>query len=621
MSPWKGVSFALLAAGMMLAGCVSGPGPATVVEGPEGLVPVPERHLQPYNVTGYFSHTVERGAFGILPGVSVDVPLTLPVTSGAQAAAGQAVANLGLFLPKIEGCDWSASSMPASCKVPVVADVGPYYMSSTGRPELNDGRFVVGESDTVATEPAARLGKFLIDNLVPHGYAVAQVSVLGTGDSSSCQDLMGPDEQAGIDAAVTWLGTQPWSNGAVGLIGRSYDGSTPWEAAMFGNPHLKTIVPISGLTGQHDLMWRNGSSETRGPGVLYALYAAMTIDGEAEDALQVLCPDYLTGVPQSVGAYLTGGRNDHGANSYWTERHFLDRALANYKGSVYAIHGLQDWNVDPHMIFPAYQQVLDAGLEAKGLFGQWAHMYPDRPSEHVRLPAGYGKEAYPESVRYDWAQDLLEWFDHYLKGTGPKPALHVEVQDNQGGWRIESTWPPANLSWAGLALGSDLGKVSAGEALVMQGGDALVYEGKPLAAELRLAGLVRFPVEVTPMGPGGQLFARLYEVAPDGELLRLGHAVMDLRYAAGGSHEPTPVAPGIPLTAKMEFEAIDAVVPAGHRLRLVLLPTGEDYLPSDTSAPVRVDGGTLWLPTQPEPGAAFTPPAWSGKATATAPQP
>ena len=80
---------------------------------------------------------------------------------------------------------------------------------------------------------------------------------------------MGEAEQMGIDEAVTWLGEQEWSNGKVALTGRSYDGSTPWEAATFGNPYLATILPISGLIGMHELMWRNGSAESRAP--LHAL--------------------------------------------------------------------------------------------------------------------------------------------------------------------------------------------------------------------------------------------------------------------------------------------------------------------------------------------------------------
>jgi len=106
------------------------------------------------------------------------------------------------------------------------------------------------EGDKPATEPSERLGGFLIRQLVPHGYAVAQVSVFGTGNSGHCTDLMGDSEQAGIDAAVEFLGEAAFSNGNVGLTGRSYDGRTPWEAASTpeANDHLETIAPISGLT-------------------------------------------------------------------------------------------------------------------------------------------------------------------------------------------------------------------------------------------------------------------------------------------------------------------------------------------------------------------------------------
>ena len=31
-----------------------------------------------------------------------------------------------------------------------------------------------------------------------------------------------------------------------------------------GSEYLATIVPMSGLIGVHDLMWRNGSMEARG---------------------------------------------------------------------------------------------------------------------------------------------------------------------------------------------------------------------------------------------------------------------------------------------------------------------------------------------------------------------
>ena len=52
---------------------------------------------------------------------------------------------------------------------------------------------------------------------------------------------------------------------------------------------------------------------------------------------------------------------------------------------------------------------------------------------------------------------------------------------------------------------------------------------------------------------------------------------MDVRYHAGG-YEPQTVIPGEEVTMMMEFQGIDAILPAGHGIRLVLTDTGEDYL-------------------------------------------
>ena len=50
-------------------------------------------------------------------------------------------------------------------------------------------------------------------------------------------------------------------------------------------------------------------------------------------------------------------------------------------------------------------------------------------------------EAYPYTLRWDWADEMLYWFDWYLRGEGRAPTLGVEMQDNRGGWRFESTYP------------------------------------------------------------------------------------------------------------------------------------------------------------------------------------
>ncbi len=576
-----------------------------------------------------YSRVLEAGPLGILPGVGQVLRVEMPVGTGLPSAD----VHMGLFFPDIEGCEWpttmrvgslpltlqgaaAADGMPEHCQLPVVADIGPYY----GEPILGD---------IYATQPANRLGRFLIENLVPHGYIIAQVSVTGTGDSTGCMDLMGPVEQAGVQEAVRFLGQSPWSNGNVGLIGRSYDGSTPWEAAMATDlPELKTVVPISGLYGQMDLMWRNGSVEFRGPGVLWGLYYAFTYTGqevriadEGADpvllqARQIvensLCADTQTGAAQAAAAYLYGGDPASAleGGSYWSERSFKDEVLANYEGSVYFIHGMQDWNVDPHMAFPFYQELEAKGLDIKGLFGQWGHNYPDRVSEH------------PDNLRWDWAQDLLEWFDYYLAETGGAPQLHVEIEDDKHQWRIESTWPPADLQWNNMGMD---------QMTQTRGADTRIYgiyepvsggfygPNQVLRFDLgvlndatgtRIAGLPLFHATVTPEGAGGLVYAELRDKTDD---RRLGHAIMDLRYAAGGQ-TAAPVVPLQPLVANMEFFPLDVMVPAGHELELVLAAGGRDYMPSAITNPVTIHADAssdLKLPiVQRDASSLFTPPGW-----------
>ena len=39
-------------------------------------------------------------------------------------------------------------------------------------------------------------------------------------------------------------------------------------------------------------------------------------------------------------------------------------------------------------------------------------------------------------VRFDWMQDLLEWFDYYLKDIKDQPGQWIEIQSNQGSLEI-----------------------------------------------------------------------------------------------------------------------------------------------------------------------------------------
>lgn len=141
-------------------------------------------------------------------------------------------------------------------------------------------------------------------------------------------------------------------------------------------------------------------------------------------------------------------------------------------------------------------------------------------------------------------------------------------------------------------------------------GHALRYKFPVLSESdyTRVAGTPTFHVRVTPTGPGGQLFAKLYDAKTG---LRLGRAVMDFRYREGGS-ERQQVVPGETITAKMQFQVLDVVLPPGHGLELRVTNTGMGYMDPAVDAPVRVhptEESTLTLPVvEPRAGDYFLPP-------------
>ena len=122
---------------------------------------------------------------------------------------------------------------------------------------------------------------------------------------------------------------------------------------------------------------------------------------------------------------------------------------------------------------------------------------------------------------------------------------------------------------------SNDGSFLGGGAPVVGGGQVVTVECPSLSdSDIHIAGLVSLHLAAVPTFNGGQVFI-LMEDAETG--LRLGHATMDVRYHAGG-YDAQTVIPGELVTMLMEFQAIDAILPAGHGLRFIMSEQGEDYL-------------------------------------------
>ena len=77
---------------------------------------------------------------------------------------------------------------------------------------------------------------------VPEGYVCIRVDARGVGNSQGEQAPFSVQEAEDYYDAIEWAGTQPWSNGNVGLWGMSYLAMTQHHVASLQPPHLKAMI-------------------------------------------------------------------------------------------------------------------------------------------------------------------------------------------------------------------------------------------------------------------------------------------------------------------------------------------------------------------------------------------
>ncbi len=524
----------------LLAGCASvdtpAPTPEPVAGTPSAVAPgtasVFDGDWRFDNPLGG-SLPLDDGIFGIAPvatvvlesaldGVDIDISYWLPTTADDGTEPGA---------------------------VPLIIQASPYFV------------------DTSQPFGSQQFGQWMHDVFVPHGYAYVQLAIRSTAGSGGCDDFRGPNMVADMDQAIDWLVAQDWAEPSVALIGKSYPGSTPWYAAGAGNEAIKTIVPTSGSTNAWEVYNRNGTPEVRSAIIVpnYGATAAANTDrSPAHKVENFACVEVYQGWANGVGSGLTGERLD---DAWWDERNSKPAVEANYEGSIFLVHGLEDWNVDPAVAIPWTQQLADSGLEVKQWLGQWAHDWPDQgSSDDVR--------------RYDFGEVLLRWFDRELKGEDVDVGPPVQVQSNDGRWRDELAWPPKDAEQVKLHLSAwSLGEPGSGDQLLAANSPhEYVFD---VEEDLRIAGLPLVHLDVRPHGTTGYFGARLIDVAPDGTEKRIGWTGMNLRYA-DGTENPSTVVPEQWLMAKAQIQPMDAIVPAGHQLilRIDVADAPSDRIPA-----------------------------------------
>ena len=277
----------------------------------------------------------------------------------------------------------------APAGVPVIMDASPYYRCCGRGNESQVKKYADGKPTDFPL--------FYDNYFVPRGYAVVEVDLAGTNRSGGCTDVGGPSDVASAKAVVDWLNgraagytadtggtavTAAWTTGVVGMIGKSWDGTIANGVAATGVDGLKTIVPISAISSWYDYYRASGATFPSSPAGL------ATIDEDS--ARQQACKT----VNDAIAA---GAQPDGDYDAMWAQRDYAAEA-ANVKASVFVAHGLNDLNVRT-INFGQWWAALPATVEKKIWLSQTGHVDP----------FDYRRTA--------WVDTLHQWFDHYLLGV------------------------------------------------------------------------------------------------------------------------------------------------------------------------------------------------------------
>ncbi|HVE62466.1 MAG TPA: CocE/NonD family hydrolase [Mycobacteriales bacterium] len=450
---------------------------------------------------------------------------------------------------------------------------------------------------------------FPLIHLVKAGYAVALVSVRGTGDSGGCFEHGGQNEQQDAKLLVEWLAKQPWSNRKLAMGGLSYISFTTWQAAVQAPAALKATITAGELIHPWEFSFtpqgaRNATSVWNDPG-WNANYAAH-LPGPGSHPLDfqpTLCPGQVVASAHPIPEWATDTRDQQ-----WFAERSLRQRMRNVRAAVLSSQGFLE--VAPHGFQDSLMwETLPARVPKRFVRGWWGHTWP---SAHA--PRGAIPTLNPSWGKPGWEAIVLEWLDAYLRG-GKKPQ-RVGVMDfsdgtawhsSRKGWKVRqevlylggSTVRPtassASTTFRNVPISSfnssysplsQLGRFPSYDAAVCEpatsnGTVAAVYDSAPLPRPAVVAGNPFAYLNVSSDQPRGLVNVEVYDVAPDAHCADpnsetgtvgvrwVSSGTVDLAfYASHFAATPFPVNSA----QRVRVDLLDtaASVPAGHRLRVVV---------------------------------------------------
>ena len=449
---------------------------------------------------------------------------------------------------------------------------------------------------------------------VEHGYARVLIDDRGTGASFG-STAYGPGEASDLREIVEWVARQPWSNGRVGALGVSIEGTSAELLAATGHPAVRAVAPWFSDYNYYTDIVRPGGIFNEWVLRNFGGYMAQVNAGPSAKRVQT----------DTDGSLLKQALAEHAGNLdlYQTTRRaeFSDGPLDAAGQTLLDISMpamrpelarsrvpmliLASW-FDAGTAQGALQRFHDFSNRQEVFIGPWSH--------------GAGFEANPfapgrpvEPSREQQRLEALQFFDHYLKGA-PGPAAERRIHyftlgENQ--WHATAVWPPAGLRVFTLHLNADgrLGKKAAGKQRQVRievtstgeqnrwhtqfGGQPVDYSQAlpgmqalasfttaPLAHPLEITGQPVLRLRLACAAPDPSVIAYLVAVDPRDKAFYLTEGHLRLVDRKPDRSQPTlhtyqrgdaePVPPGREIEADLTLLPISVLLPQGYRLRLLL---------------------------------------------------
>ena len=455
------------------------------------------------------------------------------------------------------------------------------------------------------------------------GIAGVRVDIRGSGESDGVIDGEYTElELANACELIGWIAAQPWSNGAVGMMGISWGGFNCLQVAALRPPALKAIISIASTVDRYndDIHYKNGchlSAQLSWAATMLAYQSRAPDPALVGDSWREMWMKRLENEPFFMEEWLHHQRRD----DFWKHGSICEDFSA-VEVPALVIAGWADGYRNTPL-----QAVEGLGSRAKALIGPWVHKYP-----HFAWP----------KPRADFHGEAIAWWNRWLRGEqngieklpqvrayildGPKPAPRRDF--DPGFWMAKETWQEPDMQCfyveqfgtlmegmpiphapehpvylkspldTGTASGEWFTLKPDAEMAVDQRGDdagSLTFQTAPLSEPQDYFGQPVLTVSLRSDADLANLCARIVDIHPDGTATRVSFGVLNLAHRDSNEY-PQAITPGEPTRIRLVLDACGYRFGKGHRIRLSLSTAyWPMVLPPPTDGGLTLDIASLGL--------------------------